>query len=707
MPAMRSLRVSLSVGLLLVANALAQTPAPRPVEPVPTGRHLRWQRLGLYMFVHFNMNTFTDVEWGDGRETPDRFAPTALDCEQWARVAVAAGMKGIILTAKHHDGFCLWPTQTTEHHVGNSAWRDGKGDVLAELSAACKKHGLLMGLYLSPWDRNHPDYGESERYNAVFRQQLEEILTRYGDVFEVWFDGACGEGPTGKRQVYDWPSFVAKVREHQPRAVIFSDAGPDIRWVGNERGFADATNWAPMERDRFVPGDPKYAELTSGHRDGTHWVPAECDVSIRPGWYYHPSQDDQVKSVEHLLDIWYGSVGSNANLLLNIPVDRRGLVHENDEARLVEWAAVLEATFAHDLARAARASADAFRGESREFAPRHVNDDDPSTYWATDDQHSSGAVILEFDAPTRFDRVWLEEYVPLGQRVEEFVVEARTDGDWTEVGRGTTIGFRRILRLPSTVADAVRIRILRAKACPTLSRVSLYASPPAVVVASRAQEFYGSTWIEARASSPDAAVHFTLDGSEPDAASPIAQGTLVLSRSAVLKARAILDEVAGPVVERRFRAVGPADLRPRDGAAGSVRGLRYRYYEGGWQALSDLPNREPVEAGVVEGLSRAPLRRDEHVALVYEGWVTVPRDGLWRFRLTSDDGSRLWIGDDLVVDNDGLHGMVAKTGAVALAAGAHPLRLGWFNAKGGSGLELEWSSDGEAWQAVPADALTR
>ena len=294
----------------------------------------------FYAFVHFNMNTFTNMEWGFGNENPELFNPTDLDCRQWARVCKEAGMKGIILTAKHHDGFCLWPSEYTEHSVKNSPWKNGKGDVVRELSEACKEYGLKMGIYLSPWDRNNADYGKPE-YITYFRNQLRELLTNYGDIFEVWFDGANGGtgyygGANEERRIdrttyYDWENTRKIVRELQPMACMFSDAGPDIRWVGNEQGWAGKTNWCTLNRDDFAPGvvsDLKF--LQQGQEDGTDWVPAEVDVSIRPGWYYHPSEDHKVKSLPQLLDIYYHSVGRNASFLLNLPVDKRGLVNEND-----------------------------------------------------------------------------------------------------------------------------------------------------------------------------------------------------------------------------------------------------------------------------------------------------------------------------------------------------------------------------------------
>lgn len=399
-------------------------------------------------FVHFNMNTFTNIEWGMGSESPATFNPTALDCRQWARVCKEAGMKGIILTAKHHDGFCLWPSKYTEHSVKNSPWKGGKGDVVRELSDACKEYGLKFGVYLSPWDRNHPDYGKPE-YLTYFRNQLRELLTNYGPIFEVWFDGANGGdgyygGANEKREVdrqtyYDWPTTIQIVRELQPNAVIFSDAGPDVRWVGNEDGFAWETNWSTLRRDEFYPGSPNYKELNNGHADGNYWVPAECDVSIRPGWYYHPEQDDKVKSVEQLTDIYYKSVGRNGLLLLNIPVDKRGLIQENDAARLMKLKKALQKDFAVNFA------------EGPQGASKKVT--------AVENEQGSRITSIEVDLSGKksISMLVLQEKISMGQRVSSFKVFAQQNGNWTPIAGGTTIGYKRILRFAKIETDKVKI----------------------------------------------------------------------------------------------------------------------------------------------------------------------------------------------------------------------------------------------------------
>jgi alpha-L-fucosidase len=464
--------------------ALAAPMDPKPVDPpapfgaTPTPQQLAWHDTEFYAFVHFNMNTFTELEWGHGTESPDSFNPTALDTRQWARVAKEAGMKAIILTAKHHDGFCLWPSKQSTHTVAYSKWRDGKGDVLKDLSEACKEYGLKMGLYLSPWDRNHPAYGTPE-YNEVYKKTLTEILTGYGPLFEVWFDGANGEGPNGRKQVYDWPGFYGTVKQYQPDAIRFSDAA-DIRWVGNEKGYAGLTNWSTLNAARVYPGYDKPKELTVGDEGGAQWVPTECDVSIRPGWYYHSNEDGKVKSVTKLLDIYHASVGRNCNLLLNLPVDRRGLVNEHDIEALMGLRRALDEAFKTNLARGSgvKATATNVRGQNdARFAASNVIDDDKKSYWATDDGVKTGAVEIDFGRARRFNRLVVQEHIALGQRVKRFTVQVFQQDAWKAIASGTTIGHKRILRFPSIEAQRVRLSIDEALAPPVVSNVEVYDAP--------------------------------------------------------------------------------------------------------------------------------------------------------------------------------------------------------------------------------------
>ena len=458
-----------------------------------------------------------------GSESPELFNPTELDCRQWARVCRNAGMKGIILTAKHHDGFCLWPSAYTEHSVKNSPWKNGKGDVVRELADACREYDLKMGIYLSPWDRNHPDYGKPE-YISYFRNQLRELLTNYGDVFEVWFDGANGGtgyygGANEERRIdretyYDWENTRKIVRDLQPMACMFSDAGPDIRWVGNEEGWAMETNWATIRRDEYYPGTPDYADLRTGQEDGTHWVPAEVDVSIRPGWFYHPSEDHQVKTLPQLLDIYYNSIGRNASLLVNFPVDTRGLIHEKDAEQIQKLADAIKADFAVDLAKYRSVSASNFRGNSRKYKAENVSDGNPETSWATDDSVTRASLLIDFYQPTGMNRFLVQEDIRLGQRVKEFMLEAFVDEQWIQIAHETTIGRKRILRFPNITTDKLRFTIADSKAAPVISNIEVFNAPKVLIepVIQRGKE----GMVTMSAFDNALTIYYTLDGSEPD-----------------------------------------------------------------------------------------------------------------------------------------------------------------------------------------------
>jgi alpha-L-fucosidase len=465
-------------------SACSQVSPPEPFGPVPSERQLAWHEMEYYMFVHFTVNTFTDKEWGYGDEKESVFNPSGLDCRQWARVAKEAGMKGIIITAKHHDGFCLWPSEFTEHSVKNSVWKDGKGDVLKELRAACDEYGLKMGVYLSPWDRNSSFYGTPE-YLTYYRNQLKELLTSYGDIFEVWFDGANGgDGYYGgareirkidNKTYYDWSNTHKIVRELQPSAMMFSDAGPDTRWVGNESGMGSMTNWCLLNKDDMYPGGDFARILGEGHENGKYWVPAEVDVSIRKGWFYHKSQDSLVRSPENLMELYYSSVGRNSNLLLNVPPDRRGLLHENDVESLLAFRELLKKEFETELGKGKKVTATSFRGKGYEAS--NVNDGNPGTYWATKDSQTSGDLIIDLGDEKEVNRIILQEYINLGQRVQVFKVSAFSDGGWKSVVDGTTIGHKVIRKFPVIKASKIKIAISKSKACPLISNIELYRSP--------------------------------------------------------------------------------------------------------------------------------------------------------------------------------------------------------------------------------------
>lgn len=457
---------------------------PDPILPVPEPKQVEWQQMETYAFIHFGLNTFSDREWGYGDTDPKVFNPTNLDCEQWAQTLVKAGMKGVILTAKHHDGFCLWPFEGTEYSIKNSPWKNGKGNVVKELSEACKKYGLKFAVYLSPWDRHQANYGTPE-YLPYFYAQLHDLLTNYGPVFEVWFDGANGgDGWYGgakdirtidRKNYYNYPRIYEMLDSIQPQAIIFSDGGPGCRWVGNEKGFAGATNWSFLREGEVHPGYEKSYELQYGHADGNQWVPAECDVSIRPGWFYHPEEDDRVKSPDQLVDLYYRSVGHNATLLLNFPVDRRGLIHPVDSANAVRFHEMIQQQLKTNLVAGMTPKVSNERGG--DFVASALTDDNFDTYWATEDGVTTADIEFSFDTPTRMNRMMLQEYIPLGQRVKAFVVEYLDKDTWLPVKLNegtTTIGYKRLLRFETVETKGIRIRITDARGPLCLSNVGVY-----------------------------------------------------------------------------------------------------------------------------------------------------------------------------------------------------------------------------------------
>lgn len=528
--------------LLILTFCQEKVAPPAPVLPVPEPRQIAWQELEYYGFLHFNMNTFSDREWGFGDEKPEMFNPSDLQPRQWAQVAAEAGMKGLIITAKHHDGFVLWPSAYTEHSIKNSPWKDGKGDLIKELAEACKEYGLKFGIYYSPWDRNHPDYGKPE-YITYMKNQLTELLTNYGDIFEVWFDGANGGdgyygGANETRKVdkltyYQWPEMYQLVRELQPNAVLFSDGGPDVRWVGNEHGEAFETNWANLMRDSVYAGMPDYpAKYAPGQEFGTHWVPAETNVSIRPGWYYHTYEDHKVRSLSNLVDIYYNSIGRNTSLLINFPVDTRGLIHENDVDAILKLAKKVKADFSNNLAPQATASANEERGAGYEV--ENVLDGDYETYWTTPDGGKTGEISLDFGTEMTFNRLLIQEYTPLGQRVKGFVLEKESDGNWEKIAEATTVGHKRILRFPDVTAAKVRIRFTDGKDIPVISEIGIYNAPKLLLPPNYSRAMSG----EVTLSSPDVGleVYYTLDGTQPGAESQKYSAPFSIDKASTLQA---------------------------------------------------------------------------------------------------------------------------------------------------------------------------
>ena len=427
---------------------------------VPTAQQIEWQKMEFTAFLHFGINTFTGKEWGDGTESPAVFDPTELNCDQWVKALKDGGFRMAIITAKHHDGFCLWPTETTEYSVKKSPWKDGKGDVVKELREACDKYGLKFGVYLSPWDRNAECYGDSPAYNKFFIQQLTELLTNYGEVHEVWFDGANGEGPNGKKQIYDWEAIMKTIRTLQPKAVT-AIMGDDVRWVGNESGLGRETEWsATVMRPGCYSPDPKLKSIGIAEKskdlgsrellekvDNLYWYPSEVDVSIRPGWFYHAEQDNQVRSVANLVDIYFKSVGCNSVLLLNIPPDRRGLIHEIDVERIKGLSDYLKKTFTDNFIIKGNKLWQSQSGEQKVFSVKN------------------GATV---------NTILLQEDISKGQRVEKFIVEAYQNGEWKFLTEGTTIGYKRLLRFSDLKTNKIRITIVSARNKANISNVGLY-----------------------------------------------------------------------------------------------------------------------------------------------------------------------------------------------------------------------------------------
>jgi len=528
----------------VISNASSQefANAPKPFGPVPTQKQIDWQEMEFYAFVHFSLNTFTNKEWGYGDESPELFNPSQLDVRQWARVVKEAGMKGIILVAKHHDGFCLWPSAYTERSVKNSPWENGKGDLVKELAAACKEYDLKLGLYLSPWDRNHPQYGKPE-YITYFRNQLKELLTNYGDVFEMWFDGANGGdgyygGANETRKIntltyYNWDETYKLIYDIAPKTLVWGVGPSEARWIGNEEGRAGKTNWSLLRQKDELAGKVHYTEFMSGHEDGEKWVPGEADVSIRPGWFYHSVEDDKVRSLDEMVDIYYESIGRNATLLLNLPVDRRGLVHENDEARLKELVATIKADFKTELLAGTQVQASNIRGNDPNFDPQNVIDGNKNTYWATDDKVKQATVEFTFKKPTTINRVLLQEYIKLGQRVKAFSIEAKVDGKWETIANETTIGYKRILRLNRVTASALRVNVLDAKAGFVISTVEAYNAPTFV---KEPQIFRYKNGLVTIKSEEGNAIYYTLDGKVPTEKSTLYKAPFIYNKEVEIKA---------------------------------------------------------------------------------------------------------------------------------------------------------------------------
>jgi len=516
--------ITLLISLFLTGFVLAQKNAPAPYGPVPNENQMRWQEMEYYSFIHFSVNTYTDQEWGNGDEDPKIFNPVKLDCRQWARICKEAGMKGVILVAKHHSGFCFWPSKYTEYSVKNCPWKNGKGDIVREMSDACKEYGLKLGIYLSPWDRNSAVYGKPE-YITYFRNQLKELLTNYGNIFEIWFDGANGGsgyygGARETRKIdrttyYDWKNTYKMIRALQPNIVIWNDNGDraDLRWVGTEAGYVGETNWSLLNATGDVPENM----LRYGVENGNAWVPGEVNTSIRPGWFYHTYEDSRVKTLPQLLDLFYNSIGRNGTMLLNFPIMPNGLIHENDERAVLQLAKAIKETFAVNLVSGAKVTASNTRNSNKNFGAANTIDNDKNTYWATDDGVTNVSLTVDFGKPVTFNRFLVQEYIRLGQRVKAFTLEAFVNGQWQQLAKETTIGYKRILRFSTVEATQLRLNIIDSKSVPLIANMGVYNAPVVLTAPAIMRNQAGEIIITP--GDKEAEIYYTLDGTAPTATS--------------------------------------------------------------------------------------------------------------------------------------------------------------------------------------------
>ncbi len=607
--------------IAIAGSVCCQPKVPAPCGPVPSKNQVNWQHMEYYAFVHLSVNTYTDMAWGNGNEDPGIFNPVNLDCRQWARICKEAGMTGLILTAKHHSGFCLWPSKYTDYSVKNSPWKNGKGDIVREMSDACKEYGLKFGVYLSPWDRNRADYGKPE-YITYFRNQLRELLTNYGDIFEIWFDGANGGsgyygGANETRKIdrstyYDWKNTYSLVRALQPNMVIWNDGGDraDLRWVGTEAGYVGETNWSLLDST----GEVTEPMLRNGLENGNKWVPGEVNTSIRPEWFYHKKEDSKVKTLPQLMDIYYNSIGRNATLLLNFPIMPNGLIHPYDEEAVLSFAKEVKQAFANNIAKSATAAATNVRGRAKRFGADMAIDTDKETYWATDDGVKEASLTLTFAKPKSFNRFLVQEYIPLGQRVKTFTVEALVNNQWKPIAKETTIGYKRILRFPTVTANKLRLNITGAKDCPLIANVEVYNAPLVLAAPDIVREQSGD--VKILPADFETQLYYTLDGSKPTKSSPRYNGPVKTGDGKVTIKSIAFDphtqkyspvkEESFDIARRLWKVVGVDDEESKKMLDGDANTQWYQHGE------NKMPVDLVIDMGKPENVSGFKYLPDQH-----------------------------------------------------------------------------------------------
>jgi alpha-L-fucosidase len=559
-------KLTVFAGLMLFAAVVFAQAPPKPYGSLPNKAQLNWHETGMYCIIHFGVDTYTNKEWGFGDEDPAIVNPTKFDAMQIVGAAKAGGFKGVVIVSKHHDGLCIWPTKTTEHNITKTPWKNGKGDMVKEYQLACQKLGMQLGLYCSPWDRNNPYYG-TPKYLEIYRAQVKELYTNYGPIFISWHDGANGGdgfygGKREERKIdrttyYDWDNTWAMIRKWQPNAAIFGDIGADVRWVGNEEGEAGQTSWAtyspqaPDAGKKPSNGYSKYWEATEGTRHG-NWMPAECDVPLRPGWFYHASQNEQVKTPYQLLELYYKSVGRGAALDLGLSPNKLGLLDDSDVASLKKFGELLKQTFAVNLLKGASFTASNIRGNNKlKFGPALLTDDNRYSYWASNDEVKTPSLVADMHGAKTFNVIRLRENIKLGQRINSVAIDAFIGGEWKEIATATSIGANRLIRLPQNItASKVRLRITGAEACVALSDFGLFKEPAHLTTPTISRDKKGMVTIGTDA--PVSSIRYTVGGSVPTAASPIYQKAFSLANGGIVKAVGFEGNKASEVSAKEF-----------------------------------------------------------------------------------------------------------------------------------------------------------